>query len=95
VHGRSVLAVTLDAESRDLRSARLPGETVKVVEFLAKLPGPTRVAYEAGPPAPPRLTARLAHAAPPTLPIHDAIDDGINHHRAPHHGGPRHSRTPV
>ena len=49
VHARSVLAVTLDAESGELRSARLPGETVKVVEFLTKLPGPTRVAYEAGP----------------------------------------------
>jgi glycosyltransferase involved in cell wall biosynthesis len=42
------VAVTLDAESGELRSARLPGETTKVVEFLAKLPGPTRVAYEAG-----------------------------------------------
>jgi transposase len=46
---RSVLAVTPDAESGELRSARLPGETTKVVEFLAKLPGPARVAYEAGP----------------------------------------------
>lgn len=49
VHARSVLAVTLDAESGELRSARLPGATAKVVEFLAKLPGPTRAAYEAGP----------------------------------------------
>jgi len=49
VHARSVLAVTLDAESGELRSARLSGETAKVVEFLAKLPGPTRAAYEAGP----------------------------------------------
>src|SRR4051812_9230867 len=49
VHARSVRAVTLDAESGQLRSCRLPGEPVKVVEFLAKLPGPTRVAYEAGP----------------------------------------------
>jgi transposase len=44
-----VLAVTLDAESGELCSARLPGETAKVVEFMAKLPGPTRVEYEAGP----------------------------------------------
>ena len=36
VHARSVLAVTLDAESGELRSARLPGETATVVEFLAK-----------------------------------------------------------
>ena len=49
VHARSVLAVTLDAESGELRSARLPGETATVVEFVAKLPGPVRVAYEAGP----------------------------------------------
>jgi transposase len=49
VHARSVLAVTLDAESGELRSARLSGETAKVVEFLGRLPGPTRAAYEAGP----------------------------------------------
>jgi transposase len=49
VHARSVLAVTLDAESGELRSARLAGENAKVVEFLGRLPGPTRVAYEAGP----------------------------------------------
>ena len=49
VHARSVLAVTLDAESGELRSTRLPGETSKVVELLARLPGPTRVAYDAGP----------------------------------------------
>ena len=49
VHARSVLAVTLDAQSGELRSRRLPGETAKVVEFLATLPGPTRAAYEAGP----------------------------------------------
>jgi hypothetical protein len=49
VHARSVVAVTLDAESGELRSARLPGENAKVVEFLGRLPGPTRVAYEAGP----------------------------------------------
>jgi transposase len=49
VHARSVLAVTMDAESGELRSCRLPGETAKVVEFCVALPGPTRVAYEAGP----------------------------------------------
>ena len=49
VHARSVLAVTLDAETGELRSAGLPGETPKVVEFLGRLPGPKRVAYEAGP----------------------------------------------
>jgi transposase len=49
VHARSVLAVTMDAETGEIRSQRLPGETVKVVEFCCSLPGRTRVAYEAGP----------------------------------------------
>ena len=49
VHARSVLAVTMDAESGELRSCRLPGETAKVVGSCAGLPGRTRVAYEAGP----------------------------------------------
>jgi hypothetical protein len=49
VHARSVLAVTVDSESGEMRSARLPGETAKVVEFCCSLPGPTRAAYEAGP----------------------------------------------
>lgn len=49
VHARSVVAVTLDAESGELRSRRLAGEATKVVEFLVALPGPTRAAYEAGP----------------------------------------------
>ena len=37
------------ASPGEMRARRLTGETVKVVEFLAGLPGPTRVAYEAGP----------------------------------------------
>jgi transposase len=49
VHARSVLAVTLDADSGEIRRQRLAAETAKVVEFLAGLPGPTRVGYEAGP----------------------------------------------
>ena len=49
VHARSVLAVTLDARVGRAAHGRLPGEAAKVVEFLAKLPGATRVAYEAGP----------------------------------------------
>ena len=32
-----------------MRVRRLPGETREVVAFCAELPGPTRVAYEAGP----------------------------------------------
>jgi transposase len=49
VHARSVLAVTFDAQSGELRSTRLPGETATVVEYLGRLPGPTRATYEAGP----------------------------------------------
>jgi transposase len=49
VHARSVLAVTVDGESGEMRSRRLPGATSEVVAFCAALPGPTRVAYEAGP----------------------------------------------
>jgi hypothetical protein len=45
VHARSVLAVTMDAESGEIRSRRLSGETARVVEFLAALRGPTKVAY--------------------------------------------------
>ena len=49
VHARSVLAVTIDGESGELRSRRLSGATSGVVEFCCSLPGPTRAAYEAGP----------------------------------------------
>ncbi len=49
VHRASVLAATMDRESGELRVRRLPGETREVVAFCASLPGPTRVAYEAGP----------------------------------------------
>ena len=49
VHARSVLAVSIDGESGELRSRRLSGRTSEVVEFCCSLPGPTRVAYEAGP----------------------------------------------
>ncbi len=49
VHARSVLAVTVDGVSGEMRSRRLPGTTSEVVAFCASLPGPTRAAYEAGP----------------------------------------------
>jgi len=49
VHAAKVVAVTADRESGELRSRRLPGRTGEVVEFCAGLPGPVRVAYEAGP----------------------------------------------
>jgi transposase len=49
VHAGKTVAVTVDRESGELRARRLSGRTGEVVEFCASLPGPTRVAYEAGP----------------------------------------------
>jgi transposase len=49
VHRASVVAAMMDRESGELRVRRLPGETSEVVAFCAGLPGPARVAYEAGP----------------------------------------------
>lgn len=49
VHRASVFAASMDRETGELRVRRLPGETSEVVAFCAGLPGPTRVAYEAGP----------------------------------------------
>jgi transposase len=61
VHAAKVVAVTVDAESGELRSHRLPGDTAAVMTFCAALPGPTRVAYEAGPTG--FGLARALHAA--------------------------------
>lgn len=49
VHASKVLAATVDRETGELGVRRLSGETAEVVAFCAGLPGPTRVAYEAGP----------------------------------------------
>ena len=49
VHARSVLAVTVDGVLGEMRTRRLSGATSEVVAFCASLPGPTKVAYEAGP----------------------------------------------
>ena len=49
VHAAKVLACVVDAESGEMTVHRLAGETAAVVAFCAGLPGPTRVAYEAGP----------------------------------------------
>jgi transposase len=49
VHAASVRACVVDAESGEMTSRRMPGDTSAVVAFCAGLPGPTRVAYEAGP----------------------------------------------
>src|SRR5947209_1786882 len=49
VHAAKVVAVTVDSESGELGVHHLSGDTERVVAFCAGLPGPTRVAYEAGP----------------------------------------------
>jgi len=49
VHAAKVLAATMDSRSGELTVRRLPGATAEVVRFCAGLPGPVRVAYEAGP----------------------------------------------
>ncbi len=51
VHARSVVASWrrgVDAESGELCSRKLSGKMSEIVEFCGSLPGPTRVAYEAG-----------------------------------------------
>jgi transposase len=49
VHARKVVAGVLDARSGELWSARVAPATVETVAWLSGLPGPVRVAYEAGP----------------------------------------------
>lgn len=49
VHARSVLAVTVDASTGEMRTRRLPGTTSELVGVYASRPGPTSAAYEAGP----------------------------------------------
>jgi transposase len=49
VHAARVVAATVDSESGELSLHRLSGDTARVVAFCAGLPGPARVAYEAGP----------------------------------------------
>ena len=49
VHARSVVAGVLDAVSGEVRTERLPAEGGQVVDWVVGLPGPVRVAYEAGP----------------------------------------------
>jgi hypothetical protein len=49
VHAERVLACVVEGESGEMTVHRLPGDTAAVVAFCAGLPGPARVAYEAGP----------------------------------------------
>jgi len=49
VHAAKVVACVVDGESGEMTVHRMSGETAVAVAFCAALPGPTRVAYEAGP----------------------------------------------
>jgi transposase len=49
VHAAKVVAAIIDGESGELRVRRLSGMSGEVAAFCAGLPGPVRVAYEAGP----------------------------------------------
>jgi transposase len=49
VHATKVVAAVLDVESGELAHFRMGGEAVAAAGFCAGLPGPVRVAYEAGP----------------------------------------------
>jgi transposase len=49
VHARSTVAGVLDGGSGVLRSLRVPSACEQTVAWLQTLPGPVRVAYEAGP----------------------------------------------
>ncbi len=49
VHAAKVVAAVVDAESGELSFRRLGGSTQEVAAFCEGLPGPTRVAFEAGP----------------------------------------------
>ena len=49
VHARSVVACAIDGVTGEIRRARLCPDTGSVLTWLAALPGPCRVVYEAGP----------------------------------------------
>ena len=49
VHASKIVAAVLDADTGELRSFSMKGETLAAAGFCAGLPRPVRVAYEAGP----------------------------------------------
>src|SRR6516225_4257514 len=49
VHATKIVAAVLDAESGELKCFRMSGEVESAAAFCEQLPGPVRVAYEAGP----------------------------------------------
>ena len=49
VHAAKIVAAVLDADTGELRSFSMKGETLAAAGFCAGLPRPVRVVYEAGP----------------------------------------------
>ena len=49
VHAAKIVAAVLDAETGELKSFSMKGDTLAAAGFCAGLPRPVRVAYEAGP----------------------------------------------
>ena len=49
VHATKIVAVVLDAETGQLQTFSMDGDAQGAAGFCAGLPGPVRVAYEAGP----------------------------------------------
>jgi transposase len=49
VHAAKIVAAVLDVETGELRNFRFGGESKDAAGFCSGLPGPVRVAYEAGP----------------------------------------------
>jgi len=49
VHATTVVAAVLDADTGQLQTFSMSGESIEVAGFCAGLPRPARVAYEAGP----------------------------------------------
>jgi len=49
VHAAKTVACVVDGESGEMLVRRVPGQACEVVAFCVALPGPVRVAYEAGP----------------------------------------------
>ncbi len=49
VHATKIVAAVLDAETGQLQTFQMSGESEKAAAFCAALPAPVRVAYEAGP----------------------------------------------
>ena len=49
VHAAKIVAAVLDAETGELKSFSMKGDTLAAAGFCGGLPRPVRVAYEAGP----------------------------------------------